>query len=349
MFKYPTPKQIAFITIISFEVVVFLLLITVKVAFKPDFEWFLVILIVFASSIPGYFIIHEAIQRFLYRKIKLIYKTITDQKAVKGQDLVKSKLKEATLDDVEQEVISWTENKSEEINELKRLEEYRKEFLGNVSHELKTPVFNIQGYIESLIEGGLKDERINMKYLQRAGRNVDRLTKIIEDLEVISLIENHAFNLEYDRFNICDLASDVLESMNIMSENSGIQLGFKYPSKLGFEVYADREKIKQVLINLVSNSIRYGKRGGETRIGCYDMHDNVLIEVSDNGLGIEKKHLPRLFERFYMVDKSRSVESGGTGLGLSIVKHILEAHRQTINVRSTYGVGSTFGFMLRKA
>lgn len=349
MFKYPTPKQIAFFTIVSIELVLLALLIGIKFILKTDLDWYLILLIVIISSVSGYFIIYWAIQRFLYRKIKLIYKTITDKKAIKGEDLVKNKLQKETLDDVEQEVINWTEDKSREIVELKRLEEYRKEFLGNVSHELKTPVFNIQGYIESLIEGGLKDERINMKYLQRASRNVDRLTKIIEDLEVISLIENHAFGLEMERFNICELAGEVIDSMNIMAENLNISLGFKYSTKFGFDVFADKEKIKQVLINLVSNSIRYGKPEGETRVGCYDMHENILIEVSDNGIGIEREHLPRLFERFYMVDKSRSVESGGTGLGLSIVKHILEAHRQTINVRSTIKVGTTFGFMLKKA
>ena len=349
MFKYPTPRQVAFLSIASIEIIIFLLLIGIKFALKYDLDWYLIILITVGSSIPGYFVIYAIIQKFLYRKIKLIYKTISDKKAIKGEDLVKNKLANGTLNDVEQEVFAWTESKSKEIEELKKLELFRREFLGNVSHELKTPVFNIQGYIESLIDGGIRDEKINMKYLQRASRNVDRLTKIIEDLEVISLIENNAFNLEFEKFNIHELAGEVLDSMNIMAENSRIHLGFKNPGRFSFSVFADREKIKQVLINLVSNSLKYGKTGGETLIACYDMHENILIEISDNGIGIEKKHLSRLFERFYVVDKSRSVESGGTGLGLSIVKHILEAHRQNINVRSTIGVGTTFGFTLKKA
>ena len=262
---------------------------------------------------------------------------------------VHESLKADIISDVEQEVYDWTTVKRKEIEELKMLGEFRREFLGNVSHELKTPVFNIQGYIESLIEGELQDEKVNMKYLKRAGSNVDRLAKILQDLEMISLLESNVFKLEMGRFNMHDLVIEIMDDLKVMAEKSGITLNMKEGVVRDIFVIADREKISEVLINLITNSIKYGRTGGETLIGYYDMDKSILIEVSDNGIGIDKKHLPRLFERFYMVDKARSRERGGTGLGLSIVKHIVEAHQQNINVRSSPGVGSTFGFTLRKA
>lgn len=264
------------------------------------------------------------------------------------QKIGRENLNADIIGDVEKEVYDWTAVKSKEIEDLKKLGEFRREFLGNVSHELKTPVFNIQGYIESLISGGLKDENINMKYLKRAGSNVDRLAKILSDLEMISLLESNVFKLDMKRFILNDLVMDVLDDLRVMAEKSGITLGLKQGIIRDIFVIADREKIREVLINLITNSIKYGKTGGETLIGYYDMDKNILVEISDNGIGIDKEYLPRLFERFFMVDKARSKERGGTGLGLSIVKHIIEAHQQNINVRSTPGLGSTFGFTLRK-
>ena len=212
---------------------------------------------------------------------------------------------------VSREVDEWKKATTKQQKKRRKMEVFRKEFLTNVFHELKTPVFNIQGYLETLLEGAMNDKNVNTQFLQKANQNVERIATIVEDLQLIS-------NLK--------------EGCNV-----------------SFMVKADREMIHQVLNNLVSNSIKYGKEGGRTQIGLYDMNENILVEVSDNGIGIEQVHLSRIFERFYRVDKDRSRKQGGSGLGLSIVKHIIERHGMTVNVRSTIEVGSTFGFTLHKA
>jgi two-component system phosphate regulon sensor histidine kinase PhoR len=240
-------------------------------------------------------------------------------------------------------------NLSEEITELKKLETFRKEFLGNVSHELKTPIFNIQGYIHTLLDGALRDDAVNVQYLQRAARSAERLSLIVDDLEAISKFESGELILDQRTFDIYDLVKDAYDSNELLAIEKNISLSFKKESEQPFYVYADKERIRQVIVNLVTNSIKYGKEGGSTVTGFSETEENVLVEVTDTGIGMEPKHLPRLFERFYRIDKSRSREAGGTGLGLAIVKHILEAHRQTISVRSTYGAGTSFTFTLKKA
>ena len=349
MFKNPTPTQVAFLGSISVGFVCLVTIWLLSKLFMVQIDLIVIIVSPVIIAVVAYLIFFNLLQRFIYRKIKLIYKTISDLKRPLSDQKKTPTMKSDIIGEVEQEVIDWTDSKKMEIEQLRKLEIFRKEFLGNVSHELKTPVFNIQGYLETLVDGGIKDERINMQYLKRAVKNVDRLSKIIEDLETISLFESGALNLDPERFNIVDLADEVMDSMKIMAEKSKINLGFKPGAKLNIHVIADRERIKQVFINLITNSIKYGKAGGHTLLGFYDMDKNILCEVSDNGIGISKVHLNRLFERFYRVDKARSKEHGGTGLGLSIVKHIIEAHRQTINVRSTPNIGTTFGFTLRKA
>ena len=226
-------------------------------------------------------------------------------------------------------------------------ENYRREFLGNVSHELKTPIFNIQGYVQTLLDGGLNDEDINIKYLQRTSKSVDRMINIVEDLESISRLESEDEDLDIQRFNIVNIAKEVFDQLEMKSNKMTVSLELDNQSKTDF-VMGDPDKIQQVLMNLVSNSIKYGKQNGKTRVRFFDMEDNVLVEVADDGIGIDEESVPRLFERFYRVDKNRSRDIGGTGLGLSIVKHILESHNTTINVRSTKGVGSTFSFILKK-
>ncbi|MFH1320858.1 MAG: ATP-binding protein [Bacteroidota bacterium] len=347
--KNPTPKQVALIAAGLLSLFAFAILLLIKRFHSEAIFWYVILILPGILCVLGYFIFFYVLEKFIYRKIKLIYKTIYKLKAPKGSIAKKIHLQDDIIKDVEQGVIQWAEGKGQEIEQLKKMEAYRREFLGNVSHELKTPVFNIQGYIETLIDGGIKDDKINMEYLQKAVENVNRLSVIIEDLEMISLIESGTLNLELEKFKICELISEALDSLEMRADAYDIKLGFKEGCNLPYMVIADKERIRQVLINLVTNSIKYGKEGGETLIGCYDMDENILIEVSDNGIGIEKKNLSRLFERFYRVDTNRSREQGGTGLGLSIVKHIIEAHNQTINVRSTVGMGSTFGFTLRKA
>ena len=230
---------------------------------------------------------------------------------------------------------------------MKQDENYRREFIGNVSHELKTPIFNIQGYVQTLLDGGLNDDTINMKYLKRADKSVERMINIVEDLEVISRLETEQSELDIQIFDINKLVEEVFDQLEMRANEMNISLQLNNQSNSN-KTLGDKDKIQQVFINLVSNSIKYGKKGGITIVRMLDMDDNILVEVADNGIGIDQISLSRLFERFYRVDKNRSREIGGTGLGLAIVKHILEGHNQTINVRSTKGVGSTFSFILEK-
>lgn len=287
-------------------------------------------------------------KRFISNRIRALYKTIYNVKLPDNEELNMPGSGDALINKIQAEVTEWAKNRSSEIEDLRKLEIYRKEFLGNVSHELKTPIFNIQGYVSTLIEGGIEDPEINKKYLERTEKSVERMITIIQDLESISRIESGEMALDLENFDLGNLAQDIVESQEMKASKRGIRLRMRENLNV-IRVQADKDRIRQVLTNLVVNSIKYGKDNGETEIRLFDMEDHVLVEVSDNGIGIGKEHLPRLFERFYRVDKGRSREQGGTGLGLAIVKHILEAHGQTINVRSSEGVGSTFSFTLRKA
>ncbi len=251
------------------------------------------------------------------------------------------------IENLNSEILAWADNRKNEIERLKKLEVYRKEFLGNVSHELKTPVFNIQGYVSTLLDGGLEDTTINKNYLLRAEKSVDRMITIIDDLEAISQLETGELQIDPERFDIAALMKDIVDAQEMKAGEKKIILTLPGDSKPLF-VVGDRFRIRQLIVNLIVNSVKYGKENGETKIRFYDVGDNISIEIADNGIGIAKEHLPRLFERFYRVDKSRSREQGGTGLGLAIVKHIIEAHNQTISVMSTEGVGTVFSFSLKK-
>ena len=280
-------------------------------------------------------------------RIGLIYNFIQDTR-LKKTELKKEKLNITSIEDVKSDVIKWAEDTEKQIQSLRSLEEYRKNFVGNVSHELKTPIFSIQGYLHTLIEGGIYDESINMKYIERAAQNADRLQNIVEDLEGIAQLESGKLKLNLQTFNIRTLVSEVFQDFNITSLESPIQLKFKEGADTAFVVEGDKDMIRQVLINLITNTIKYGKDDGTTEVAFYDMGNNVLIEISDDGIGIDSKHLNHLFDRFYRVDPSRSRMLGGSGLGLSIVKHIIEAHQQTIKVTSTPDKGSIFSFTLNK-
>ena len=275
-----------------------------------------------------------------YEKIKIIYKNIYKFKGT-------SSIHELNLESADKEAENWANLKEEELLILQKNENYRREFIGNVSHELKTPIFNIQGYVQTLIDGGIKDENVNMKYLKRANISVDRMINIVEDLEVISRLETDNNELDFENFNIIHLIEEVLDQLEMKANKMNIALLLKSESNSDI-VYADKNKMQQVFMNLISNSIKYGKDGGTTNVRLFDMSDKLLIEVADDGIGISENALSRLFERFYRVDKNRSREIGGTGLGLAIVKHIIEGHQQTINVRSTVNIGSTFSFILEK-
>ena len=302
-------------------------------------EYFLLSLVLFFWF--SVVLIYKVVKLYIHSKISVIYKNIYNHKGV-------TRFVDVDIDSVEKEVENWAIQKENEILQMKASETYRREFIGNVSHELKTPIFNIQGYILTLLDGGLYDEEVNMKYLKRTSKSVDRMINIVDDLEVITRLETEETQLEIGEFNIVELAKDVLDQLELKANESKIELSIQKEILSEF-VLGDIDKIQQVFANLMSNSIKYGKEGGRTEVRFFDMNENILIEIADDGIGISEMDLPRLFERFYRVDKNRSRKIGGTGLGLAIVKHIIEAHNQTINVRSTVDIGSTFSFILEKA
>ncbi len=295
-----------------------------------------------------YFLLNHTINRFIYEKIKVIYRTIHNFQVSKNTK-EKARIRES-LDDVNRQVVEWGEKQKKEIATLKELAGYRREFLGNVSHELKTPIFNIQGYVLTLLDGGINDPNINKDYLIRTEKSINRMIAIVEDLETISQLESAMLKLDYSVFSIVSLAREIIEFMEIKARKKKVLIEFDKNYDRPIMVEADKKRIRQVLINLFDNAIKYCKdEGCYTRISFFDLDENILVEVSDNGIGIDKENVPRIFERFYRTDKGRSREQGGTGLGLAIVKHIIEAHEQAINVRSSLGVGTTFGVTLKKA
>jgi len=311
-------------------------------------DWILIPLLFVITWGISFAIIFYFVERFIYRKIKLIYKSIHNVKATGRHLPQRVDLSQDIFADIKLEVAEWERNKSTEYEKLKTLEAYRKEFLANVSHELKSPIFNIQGYLHTLLDGGLNDKKINQKYLHKAALNLEHLAHIVRDLEIISRFEAGELPIVFDKFDIYTLIKELADFYEIQAHKKSISISFKEECDRSFTVSADKEKIKQVIGNLIANSIKYGNEKGKTQIGLYDMHDYILVEISDNGIGIAPDHLPRVFERFYRVDKARSRNESGTGLGLAIVKHIIEAHGQHINVRSTVGIGSTFAFTLKK-
>ncbi len=307
----------------------------------------------YAAWILGLFVLSVAvtyatIERFIYQKVRIIYKNIHRFKSTKerAKDL---RMNEDVMEKVQQDVMDWAQERVQEISQLKEQENFRKEFIGNLAHELKTPVFNIQGYILTLLEGALEDPDHNRKFLIKAAKNVDRMAGLIDDLDVITKIEGGSLELELRQFNLTSLVTDVMDQLEQRAKRAGIEVEFVDENRRNVEVIGDAPKIEQVVTNLISNSLRYGEKGGRTEVRFYDMDEQVLVEVADDGIGMSEEHLPRIFERFYRVDKSRSRNAGGSGLGLSIVKHIIEAHGQSISVRSTPGKGSTFAFTMQKA
>ena len=300
------------------------------------------------SLVVSYAVFYYLIERFVYSKIKLIYKLIHSLKLGKDlKDALGEYVSPDPINDVQQEVREWARDKKNEIENLKNQEKFRREFLSNISHEFKTPLFAIQGYIEAIQEGDT-DEATTKKFLDKAAKNVDRMSFLIQDLDAISKLESGEIPINYSKFDLVQLIYEVTESLEHKAEQYKISLVFKEKYHNPTWVWADREKIRQVLVNLTDNSFKYGKENGSTSYKTFSLHDQILVEVTDDGSGIEEKYLPRLFERFYRTDKSRSRQMGGSGLGLAIVKHILEAHQQTITVRSTEGIGSTFAFTLNK-
>jgi two-component system phosphate regulon sensor histidine kinase PhoR len=308
---------------------------------------YLLLLFIVIIFILSYAFLRIILLRFLNQKLKVIYNTIGQLNAKPSEKPDKA-TKSDVLDIVNQVVIRWSKEKKKEIEELKQMAEYRREFLGNVSHELKTPIFNIQGYVHTLLEGGLYDETINKKFLKKSVKSINRMIVLVEDLEEISRLESGELELKEESFNLLTLVKEVVEFMEHKASENKTVITINSTLPRSAHAKADKKRIRQVLINLIDNAIKYGNlKNGHIKVSFYDFHDNYLVEVSDNGIGIPEENIKRIFERFYRTDESRSRDKGGTGLGLAIVKHIIEAHHQTISVRSNLGEGTTFSFTLK--
>jgi len=312
-------------------------------------SWYFMLVSFGISFITSFILFYYMLEKYIYSKIKLIYKLIHNLKLGKDlKDALGEYVSADPINDVEHEVMEWAGAKKQEIDILKKQEQFRREFLSNVSHEFKTPLFAIQGYIETLQDCIVDDPDMAVRFLQKAEKNVERLSYLINDLDSIAKLESGEIPIDYQKFDFVILAKEVMEGLEDKAKKRDVKLSFKEKYMHPAFVKADREKIRQVMINLISNSIKYGKQPGSTAIKIFELHDQYLIEVTDDGIGIDEKHLSRLFERFYRIDSHRSREVGGTGLGLAIVKHILEAHEQIISVRSTLQIGTTFAFTLEK-
>jgi two-component system phosphate regulon sensor histidine kinase PhoR len=301
--------------------------------------------LVYAGS---YGLIIFTLEKFIYRKIKLIYKLIYQTKATKKEEVYfKYILPQKSIDEVREDVEAWGERRNKEIEMLQKNEAYRKEFLQNLAHEIKTPIFAIQGYVDTLLGGAMEEEVIRKKFLENTARNVDRLVNLVNDLDEISRLESGEQLLYKQNIIIQDLIREIYDSLSIKIQEKNVKTTIKKGCEAPIAVFADKEKIKQVLINLVENATKYGKPNGTIVASVYKTDEkHVLVEIGDDGIGIEEEHLNRIFERFYRTDAARSRDKGGTGLGLAICKHIIEAHGQSIHVRSAPGVGTTIGFSL---
>ena len=340
--KNISPRQLSFFTALILAIPLSLLLYVVE----QDWRWGVGSFIIILGG--SFLLISFVLERFIYRKLKLIYKFIYQTKATKKEEMYyKYILPQKSIDEVREDVEQWAEENKQEMEILKQNEQFRREFLQNLSHEIKTPVFAIQGYVESLLGGAMNSPDINKKFLEKTEKNVERLTNLIQDLDEISKLESGELVLTKTNFVIQDFVREIFESLSIKAVNQYIDFAIKKGCESPFTVFADKEKIRQVISNLLENSIKYGKPGGHIVASMYKVDEkHILIEISDDGIGIPEKHLHRIFERFYRTEGGRSRDITGSGLGLAICKHIIEAHGQTIHVRSTEGVGTTIGFTL---
>jgi two-component system, OmpR family, phosphate regulon sensor histidine kinase PhoR len=337
-----TPKQLSAFTalVISGSVAIGIYILTSN--WKYGIGSFL---LVFVGS---YFLIQFILEKFIYRKIKLIYKFIHQTKATRKEEVYfKYILPKKSIDEVHEDVERWGNKQTEEIELLRKNEAFRKEFLQNLSHEFKTPIFAIQGYIDTLLNGAMDDLKVRKRFLENTERNVERLVNLVNDLDEISKLERGEQLLLKQNFVIQDLIREVFESLSINMRDKNMRTGIKKGCEYPILVFADKEKIRMVLLNLVENASKYGKQNGGITASVYTTDGkHVLVEITDDGIGIEEEHLTRIFERFYRTDSARSRDKGGTGLGLAICKHIIEAHGQAIHVRSTPDVGTSIGFTL---
>ena len=344
-----TPREIALFIAVYITAFVFLFSMPFGLVYfsnAASWVWITYGVFIAGTFFLALFLVNYFVEKFIYKKIKVLYKVIHTKRRygkAKAMDY-----NQDVLSTINQDVLDWAKENERTVDELMAQEKFRKEFIGNLAHELKTPVFTIQGYLLTLLEGGLEDPNINLRFLQKADKSLDRLITLLRELDEITKLESGEYELLIEDFNVLELAEEVADELDYKAAHRSIEIEISEPQSQ-LSVRADRNKIEQVLTNLITNSIKYGKQDGKTAIKFYDMDENILVEVADDGVGISQEHLPRLFERFYRVDKSRSRNQGGTGLGLAIVKHIIDVHNQSINVRSKEGEGSTFSFTLKKA
>ncbi len=344
MFKQKnlSPKQLAALTSLLLASLIALSIFMLFSNIKLCVTYFIV------SFISIYFLMNQILEYFIYRKIKLIYKLIAQTKASKREEAYqKYILPQKGIDDVREDVEEWAAQKTKEIQDLQSNEAFRKEFLQNLSHEIKTPVFAIQGYLELLNDGATEDPETSSKFVQKAQSNVQRLVQLLNDVDAITNLEINKDPILKQSFIIQDIINEAVNNLNVKWIKKNIQFQFKKGSETPTYVFADKNKIYQVLVNILTNAAKYGKIDGSITASVYKIEDQkILIEISDDGIGIAEEHLPRLFERFYRTDDARNRDIGGTGLGLAICKHIIEAHGETIHVRSKINVGTTLGFTL---
>ena len=312
---------------------------------KEDNEYVGLIFLILLTFIISFFIIQYRTKQYIFKRIRKIY----DEFSVLNEDELSKEYATTDIDALSKSVQEYVQEKRIEIKNLTERDSFRKDFLGNVSHELKTPLFTVQGYILTLIEGGVNDKLIRDKYLDRANKGVERLVAIVKDLDMIAKLETEGLGMNMEVFNIIDLTQNVFDLLEMRAKKRNISLQFDAVYDFPIFVRGDKERIEQVLINLIVNSIKYGKTNGITSVGIESHNENkFIVKIKDNGEGIKKEHIPRLFERFYRVDQSRSREQGGSGLGLSIVKHIVEAHNEKVLLKSTFKKGSEFSFTMKK-
>jgi two-component system phosphate regulon sensor histidine kinase PhoR len=339
-------KTYTFAVISTFYITIFSTGLVAVLSFLfSTFSWQFCAVFAVTIAVFSFFVLQYRVEHFIYRRVKKIYDDVSllDSATLRTQSITTDM---ATLT---REVKKFATDKKLEIESLKVREEYRREFMGNVSHELKTPLFTVQGYLSTLLDGAMKNKELRKKYIERAEKGVERLIYIVEDLDMISKLEMGELNLEYSEFNIVELIQNIFDLLEMQADKKNIILMFDRKYNKPIAVYADQEKIQQVLTNLIMNSIKYGKENGTTEISIEDLVKNkIIVRIRDNGEGIEKQFIPRLFERFFRVDKSGARSEGGSGLGLSIVKHIIEGHNEKIYVESEYGKGSEFSFTLEK-
>lgn len=343
--KNLSPRQLSVFTATALSVPIGLALLFILN------NWWAAVIAFVVIGLGSYLLIYFTLERFIYRKIKLIYKLIYQTKASKKIEFYnKFILPKKGIDDVRKDVEVWAGQRKDEIKMLRKNEQFRQEFLQNLAHEFKTPVFAIQGYVESLLNGAMNNPEVNEHFLKKTSKNITRLVNLINDLDEISRLEHGEQTITTEKFVIQDLVKEVFEQISIHTDVKKISSSIKKGCEAPITVLADKEKIRQVIINLVDNSIKYAKNGGKIVAGMYNTDDNhILVEISDDGIGISENNLNRVFERFYRTEEGRTIDVSGSGLGLAICKHIIEAHGQTIHVRSTPGIGTTIGFTLETA